>query len=574
MAQLQYFTSQFSGIPHFFVRLSPRRGFARHHRLVCEHVQWRGAAHIRFAEESGCDRMAGAPAPLFLSRCPRCTSLRAGGTPPPKLQPLVVFRVQRRARFLLSLEHDTRMPTAAHRGLTQSSHMQWIGKPCPVSITRFEVFIGIGLGSDSSFATWALTLSSARMHISVVTPRGHDVAAFELPLDCGVLDVKRRLAQCTGATPWTQKLLHGTRVLHIGRLREIDVPDGAVLTLHVTPSVLMVTASVDGTAKLWDVDRGACTQNFDVPGDGNYTRSAVFSGDGALLLTASGNSTAQLWNVTTGELLQVLRGHKNWLCSATFSPDDRAIVTASHDHTARVWSVMPGKASEVLQGHTGILKSACFSPDNTAVLTASVDCTAKLWAVQDGSCTHTLRGHESDLEVAVFSPDGTRVLTASSDHTARLWNTGSGTITVIFTGHDGSVNMAAMSPDGSRVVTASEDYTARLWCPATGVCMHILRGHVNCVNTARFSAQGMLLVTACDDGMAKIWHVVDGHCVKTLWGHDDEVCSAEFSADGAWVLTCSTDATAKIFSVETGTCWRTFRGHRAAVWAAMFAPIF
>jgi WD40 repeat protein len=72
----------------------------------------------------------------------------------------------------------------------------------------------------------------------------------------------------------------------------------------------VLTASADGTAKLWSIETGACTQTF--TGHKDIARSAVFSGDGASVLTESLDGTAQLWSIVTGA------------CSRTFTTAGRS----------------------------------------------------------------------------------------------------------------------------------------------------------------------------------------------------------------------------------------------------------
>ena len=65
--------------------------------------------------------------------------------------------------------------------------------------------------------------------------------------------------------------------------------------------------------------------------------TAAFSPDGRRIVTASEDGTARVWDSETGRELDVLKGHIGAVYSAAFSPDGRRIVTASIDRTARVW---------------------------------------------------------------------------------------------------------------------------------------------------------------------------------------------------------------------------------------------
>ena len=62
------------------------------------------------------------------------------------------------------------------------------------------------------------------------------------------------------------------------------------------------------------------------------------SPDGTHIVTASDDGTARLWDATNGTEIKVLRGHDEYFVnSAVFSPDSTRILTASYDFTARLW---------------------------------------------------------------------------------------------------------------------------------------------------------------------------------------------------------------------------------------------
>jgi WD40 repeat protein len=82
--------------------------------------------------------------------------------------------------------------------------------------------------------------------------------------------------------------------------------------------------------------------------------SALFSPDGSRLVTASFDGTARVWDAASGDALATLSGHKALLWSARFSPDGSRIVTASDDKTAQVWDAETGNLVATLAGHVGM----------------------------------------------------------------------------------------------------------------------------------------------------------------------------------------------------------------------------
>ncbi|MFN6486659.1 MAG: hypothetical protein RMX98_027770, partial [Nostoc sp. DedQUE02] len=153
-------------------------------------------------------------------------------------------------------------------------------------------------------------------------------------------------------------------------------------------------------------------------GHTSYVNNASFSADGKHIVTASVDNTARVWDLS-GKQIALLKGHTGIVINASFSADGKHIVTASEDKTAREWD-LSGKQIALLKGHTGIVINASFSADGKHIVTASDDNTARVWDLS-GKQIAELKGHTSYVYNASFSADGKHIVTASEDNTARVW---------------------------------------------------------------------------------------------------------------------------------------------------------
>ncbi|WP_018432160.1 nSTAND1 domain-containing NTPase [Paraburkholderia atlantica] len=330
----------------------------------------------------------------------------------------------------------------------------------------------------------------------------------------------------------------------------------------------VVTASADRTARVWDASTGK--QIVQLGGHRDLVYFAAFSPDGRRVATASADRTARVWDAATGKQIAQLNGQQGPVFSAAFSPDGRRVVSASADRTARVWDAATGQAIAQLIGHRELVSSAAFSPDGRRVVSASDDKTARVWDAANGQVITQLTGHQGPVFSAAFSPDGRRVVTASADETARVWDAATGHVITQLTGHQGPVSSAAFTPDGLRVVTASDDKTARVWDAATGQIIAQLIGHEGPVNVAVFSLDGQRVLTASRDGTARAWDAGQG--ILLLSGHHEPVVSAAFGPDGQRVVTASRDRTTRVWDVATGKQIALLSGHQGAVDSAVFSP--
>jgi hypothetical protein len=67
--------------------------------------------------------------------------------------------------------------------------------------------------------------------------------------------------------------------------------------------------------------------------------TAEFNGDGTQVVSASQDGTVKLWDVSSGELLHSLEAHSGPVYGAEFNGDDTMVVSASYDGTVKLWEV-------------------------------------------------------------------------------------------------------------------------------------------------------------------------------------------------------------------------------------------
>jgi WD40 repeat protein len=84
-----------------------------------------------------------------------------------------------------------------------------------------------------------------------------------------------------------------------------------------------------------DPNRGEVVRKLE--GHTGQVNSASFSPDSRLIVTASADNTARVWNAQTGESVATLLDHKGPVLNALFSPDGRSVFTASEDYATRIY---------------------------------------------------------------------------------------------------------------------------------------------------------------------------------------------------------------------------------------------
>src|ERR1051326_6325656 len=115
--------------------------------------------------------------------------------------------------------------------------------------------------------------------------------------------------------------------------------------------------------------------------NGQHSTTARFSPDGKQIVTASGDGTARVWDSQAGEPVTGPMKHGDGVCAAQFSPDGLRILTGSHDRTARVWDAQTGRPLTEPLINGGPVMSAHFSSEGKRIVTASFNGKARVWDI-------------------------------------------------------------------------------------------------------------------------------------------------------------------------------------------------
>jgi WD40 repeat protein len=248
---------------------------------------------------------------------------------------------------------------------------------------------------------------------------------------------------------------------------------------------------------------------------------ALFDHSGDRLVTASYDGTAKVWNVHNGANLWTLTGHQGRILDAALSPTEDLLGTASEDHTVRLWSLKDGSNS-ILRSHAAPVRRVAFSRDGKRLVTVSEDHTARVWDVHSHGEIAILHGDQGGFGVAALDASGDRVLTAGigKDFSVRLFETGSGRELHRWRESKGTVLGLAFSSDGQIILTWGADGLARLR-RALGQYDQVSNIGFGCAGPgsivkAFLSQDGTRAVTVLRNGRTDLWDSRSGTSVLTL----------------------------------------------------------
>lgn len=248
-----------------------------------------------------------------------------------------------------------------------------------------EGLCSVALSRDGSLVLTASYDKSARLwdrvsgHCTLIF-RGHTACvesgmfsvSADLVLTRGADEMAKVWSTASGECKWT--LFHGDLT-------------GVLFSRN---GALIVTSG-GREAVIWSVSTGDRMLTF--LGHRRMILSVAFSADDGLVITASMDGSAKVWNAFSGECSKTLTCHGIVRC-ARFSADSRTAVTINDDFKTHIWNVRSGECMQTFVGVTSYCNnwraSAVISENGDFVLATSTDAAAKIWNVSSGELMHSL----------------------------------------------------------------------------------------------------------------------------------------------------------------------------------------
>jgi WD40 repeat protein len=130
----------------------------------------------------------------------------------------------------------------------------------------------------------------------------------------------------------------------------------------------LISSSVDGTVKIWDVAEGICRHSLN---QGEPVTAVALTKNGQYLASAGGGGSIRLWDARTGVFVRSLNGHRAAVTRLAFGPDGR-LQSASLDGSMRQWDIFSGHC--LRRRPWPATGTPCvFSPDGRLIASADAE---------------------------------------------------------------------------------------------------------------------------------------------------------------------------------------------------------
>lgn len=336
----------------------------------------------------------------------------------------------------------------------------------------------------------------------------------------------------------------------------------------------LITASYDGTVKIWDLTPEHEIFTFSHP-SGGFLWGIAISPDGNKLVTAGEDMTAIVWDTLSGKRIITLRGHTGAVNGANFSTDGTLLATVSADRKVIIWDTRSWQIRHILIGHTediwpiqvlgGILDIA-FSPDCDSQIGEQKSCPLAsvgfdgqliVWDAYAGQILYTYLDPVGGLKSVAFSPDGNLIAIGTTGEIAEpigsitILNASSGQVLLTLSDkqQSGWVWDLAFNPTNGHLASVTFSGDGIVWDATSGEPQYSLKGQGSGASVA-VNPAGTLLATGDGGGNINLWESGSGLPLLSLPGHASlPVTGLEFSPDGKYLASASVDGTARLFVV-------------------------
>lgn len=271
----------------------------------------------------------------------------------------------------------------------------------------------------------------------------------------------------------------------------------------------VVTASIDGTARLWDAGDGHSI--FEPLPHSVPVRKALVSPDARQVVTAT-LLGVRLWDATTGLPLGEEIKLKSVPFSLEYSPDGTQLLCASKAaEVLTAATLQPVYPPPALEG----VRAAHFSPDGKIIFIASADKSGRFWDAATGQPVLQPLEHNESLVAGAFSRDGERVITGTAQGSAFIWEVKTGRVLSEAFQQSDALVVTEFSPDGTRALTASKDGSAQIWHATARGLAPLSMDADEPVLRGEFDASSQQLTTVAKEGAIQVWDVATGKLVRS-----------------------------------------------------------
>jgi len=181
----------------------------------------------------------------------------------------------------------------------------------------------------------------------------------------------------------------------------------------------IVSCSKDTSICLWDRRTGELLRTL--TGHRGPVNAVQLRGN--LIVSASGDGIAKLWNLASGLCIKEFPSRDRGLACVEFSPDSRTILAGGNDQVIYHFDANSGEMLRELQGHKGLVRSLHLDSANGRIISGSYDTSVKAYDLCTGDMICDFEGWTTSWMLSAKA-DYRRIVATSQDSRAVVMDFG------------------------------------------------------------------------------------------------------------------------------------------------------
>ncbi|KAJ9303030.1 hypothetical protein DTO271G3_404 [Paecilomyces variotii] len=306
-------------------------------------------------------------------------------------------------------------------------------------------------------------------------------------------------------------------------IKEIQAHNDIITALDFDfPFGTMVSAALDDTVRVWDLNSGRC-QGFL---EGHHASVRCLQVEENIVATGSMDASIRLWDLSRAKFAP----KDNRINRSSFEDEDDGLTYGEDTHPPPAPSSMEDCPIFSLEAHVAEVTAIHFRGDT--LVSGSADKTLRQWDLEKGRCVQTLDVLWAAAQAESLMSSGTasgwrpsgRLPDASADFVGalqcfdaalacgtadgmvRLWDLRSGQVHRSLVGHTGPVT--CLQFDDVHIVTGSLDRSIRIWDLRTG-SIYDAFAYDKPITSMMFDNRR--IVAAAGENVVKVYDKGDGH---------------------------------------------------------------
>ncbi|KAI9803337.1 MAG: Mitochondrial fission protein [Piccolia ochrophora] len=333
-------------------------------------------------------------------------------------------------------------------------------------------------------------------------------------------------------------------------LKEIQAHNDTITALDFdTPFGTAVTAALDDTVRVWDLNAGRCMGLL----EGHHASVRCLQVEDNIVATGSMDATIRLWDLNQADYTPQTNSANKGDDGEDASDDGLGFENPDDLPPPPPPSSMKDCPLFTLDAHVDEVTALHFRGDT--LVSGSADKTLRQWDLQKGRCVQT-------LDVLWAAAQATATVNPSASSSSTTTTSSNGVTPWRKTGRapDASADfVGALQCFDAALACGTADGMVRLWDLRSGQVHRSLVGHTGPVTCLQFD--DVHLVTGSLDRSIRIWDLRTGS-IHDAYAYSSPITSMQF--DARRIVTAAGDDVVHIYDKTDGRQWDCGAGAMAA----------